>query len=95
MPGHVGYFSARHLTLARFRPRLPQAACRVPLVTARRKICVAFRDTSLFSSNGRLRLLAGPPVPRARIVAAELRHVMLARRARFEQMFGRGDELAS
>ena len=91
----MGYFSADHFVLACVRPRLPQAACRAPLVTARRKICVAFRDTSLFSSNGRLRLLAGPPVPRARIVAAELRHVMLARRARFEQMFGRGDELAS
>ena len=95
MPGHVVHFSVNHFVLACVRPRLPQAACRVPLVTARRKICVAFRDTSLFSSNGRLRLLAGPPVPRARIVAAELRHVMLARRARFEQMFGRGDELAS
>ena len=81
--------------LACDRPAPPQPACRVPLVTAHRKICVAHPESNLAASNGLERLLAGRSGPRTRYVAAEQRHASLARRARFVQNFGLGDGLGS
>ena len=81
--------------LACDRPAPPQPACRVPLAIARIVTCLDFRVTSLISSNGLERLLAGRPGPRTRNVAAEQRHASLARRARFVQNFGLGDGLGS
>ena len=77
-----------HFTLACDRPAPPQPACRVPLAIARAVSCLDFRVTSLISSNGLERLLAGRPGPRTGNAAAEHRHVRLARRARFVQNFG-------